>query len=502
MSQWKQSAALKPLVIGAALVAVLIFEIAQFPIFVDEAVHIWWVQRILSNSEWLRPMNVGKPLEAWFPVPFVALGADPLSAMRMLHVAAGALVVLITYWLGRQMLTPRISFLSAALVAVSPFVVFFARMALAEIYLCLGYAITLLGVALFWRTQSWRNAALLGGGLLFSAFAKFPVGFVATIALPLAVMCMTESERLLLFQRHAVHKLIWAYLPTIGLLLIVVFVAIVRIRSGESPGFGLWLVEGQTHACDRWSQVTTNLGLLMDVLVGWYSLPVVFLAISGILLAVTCRQARLRWIALTACIPLIALMILATEWSSRYLVFVIPSLILAACGGWSALVSRVPSGMSWVRPLGIVIAGFALVVLSYLTALLLVAPLEFPWPQHEKAEYVSDWPSGFGFAAAADFVEQQAIPFPIFALQVGTAKQFETYIAPSQRQRVEQLQLQDGRPLSLAEQCDVMAGYPGGWLISTHPIELGESCHPALFDKVKEFARPFNGVPVVLYRIR
>lgn len=203
-----------PVIVAISLLFILaviwLYGIRRFPIFVDEAVHVWWIERIVNDGEWLRPLNVGKPLEAWLPVIFVTIGYEPLVTMRSLHVFAGILVVIGTYWIGRRLFIRPIALLAAVMVAMTPMMTFFSRMALAEIYLSLGYTITLLAMACFWQWQGWRNALLLGSGLLFSAFAKFPVGFISMIVVPLALAWMSDEERRQMMQQDSLRKLAWA----------------------------------------------------------------------------------------------------------------------------------------------------------------------------------------------------------------------------------------------------------------------------------------------------
>jgi hypothetical protein len=107
--------------------------------FVDEAVHYWWILRALEAGEWLRPLNVGKPLEAWLAAPLAYLGGDPLVIMRSLHVLAGLFTVLLTFQIAELVTSSRIIALSSAvLIALCPFLIYLERMALAEIYLCAG----------------------------------------------------------------------------------------------------------------------------------------------------------------------------------------------------------------------------------------------------------------------------------------------------------------------------------------------------------------------------
>jgi predicted membrane-bound mannosyltransferase len=44
----------------ASLSGLAFLRLRALPPFVDEAVHYWWILRVLEAGEWLRPLNVGK----------------------------------------------------------------------------------------------------------------------------------------------------------------------------------------------------------------------------------------------------------------------------------------------------------------------------------------------------------------------------------------------------------------------------------------------------------
>ena len=130
-------------------------RLRALPPFVDEAVHYWWVLRALEADEWLRPLNVGKPLEAWLAAPLVYLGGDPLTTMRSLHVLAGLIAVLLTFQIAEYVTSSRTTALACAvLTTLCPFLVYHERMALAEVYLCAGGLLVTIATSDFGTTPA------------------------------------------------------------------------------------------------------------------------------------------------------------------------------------------------------------------------------------------------------------------------------------------------------------------------------------------------------------
>src|ERR1700677_3193008 len=114
---------LLPIVALLILGSVAFVRLMSLPAFEDEGSQLRWIFRVIEAGEWLQPLGEGKPLEAWPMVPLVRLGLHPLTAMRALHVLAGMIGAVLTYWLALQLSNRNTAFVSGVLFAICPFVV-------------------------------------------------------------------------------------------------------------------------------------------------------------------------------------------------------------------------------------------------------------------------------------------------------------------------------------------------------------------------------------------
>jgi hypothetical protein len=173
-------------------------HLLALPVFADEGGQLRWIWRVIEAGEWLQPLGDGKPLEAWPMVPLVRLGFHPLGAARALYVLAGMIGAVLTYRLALRVSDRGTAFVSGALFAICPFVVYLQRLALSDMFMC---------VAGIWVLASTIE------------FIESPTGWHT--------------------RRPGLIKIFAAYAPATLLASVVLITAIIRVQRGQSPGFGL-----------------------------------------------------------------------------------------------------------------------------------------------------------------------------------------------------------------------------------------------------------------------
>ncbi|MDP3994323.1 MAG: glycosyltransferase family 39 protein [bacterium] len=157
-----------------------LYQLTLLPVFVDEAIYIRWAQVMKAEST-LRflPLSDGKqPLFMWLVIPFLKFISDPLFAGRIVSVFSGMLTLVGIFLLSYQLFKSRkVALISSFLYAISPYAVFFDRMALADSLLSMFGIWTLLLGMLAVRKLRLDYAMLtgfaLGGALLTKSPALF-----------------------------------------------------------------------------------------------------------------------------------------------------------------------------------------------------------------------------------------------------------------------------------------------------------------------------------------
>src|SRR5262249_40287989 len=108
-----------------------------------------------------------------------------------------------------------------------------------DILMCVAGIWVLLSVLRLFRSATWPNAISLALALVLAALSKLPVGFVFLTSMPLALLLMPTNERRATLHTPLSTRLIVAHGPAALLAVAVIVVAVVRMRRGQVPGFGV-----------------------------------------------------------------------------------------------------------------------------------------------------------------------------------------------------------------------------------------------------------------------
>ena len=475
---------LLPVLALALLGSFAFVRLMALPAFEDEGTQLRGMWRLIEAGEWLRPLGEGKPLEAWLMAPLARLGGQPLAAIRALHVLAGMIGAVLTYRLARRLADRWAAFTCGVLFALCPFVVYLQRLALSDIFLCTAGIWVLVSTLELIQFPKWTRAAALAASLVLAAFCKFPVGFVFLASMPLALVLLPSHERRTLLHwsrgsgdvpggdRPALAKMLAAYAPVALLALVVAVVAIVRLGRGQPPGFGLQDLVGV--GMGQYQDIATAMGVhrpnLVDELTTQLSWPVVALALIGLAASALSRDWRLRWLIAVGALPMLGIGLLARFWYSRYLLFTLPPLIIAAVSGWRRLSQhagqlRLPVELAVL----IVCAGF----MGHQSALLILDPAAASWSPVDRFQYFEGWTSGYGYPEAARFVlEARDAPQTIYSLDGHSAYQLRNYLPAQWGSRVRPIFYgPDGKVLlSEAARWENLLNSTPAWIIIPEPL--------------------------------
>jgi hypothetical protein len=412
-------------------------DLMALPVFEDEGSQLRWISRLIDAGEWQLSLPEGKPLEDWPMAPLFQLAGHPLVAIRALHVVVGIVGAMLVYRLGRRVASRTTAWVAGMLFAICPFVVYLQRLALSDILLCTAGIWVLGSVLRLLENPNPRGAATLAVALLVAACCKLPVGFVLSVALPLGIALMpSDQRRNLLLQPGAPRLLVAAVVPVVLLALAVFVVAAIRVRRGQDPGFGL----ADLHGIALGGYVTLGTGgrlprpHLVSELTAQLTSPVVAALLVGVGAGAILGDWRQRWLVAVGALPLLAITLLAHYWYSRYLLFTLPPLIVAAACGWRRLADYT-GRLRPVCELGVL--GICGVLMARQSGLLILDPLAARWSPLDRYQYFEGPGSGYGYPEAAAYIlASPAAPAAIYSLDGHSAYQLLTYLPREWRRRV------------------------------------------------------------------
>jgi hypothetical protein len=361
------------------------------------------------------------------------------------------------------------------------------------------------------RATTRGNSAWLAGALLLAAFCKMPVGFIFLISVPLALVLMPSGQRARLLQQPHFGRLAAAHAPALLLAVAMAALAAIRIRHGQPPGFGLADLIGVGMGTYR--GIAETIGLprpdLVTELTAQLSWPVTIMGLLGLLMCALWNDWRHRWLIAVGALPLLAIGLLASFWFSRYLLFTLPPLIVAAVSGWHSLSLRFAR---FGRPLKFVALGLSFGFMGRQSAHLILEPATASWSPLDRFQYFEGWGSGYGYPEAARFVLAAAdVTEIIYSLDGHSAYQLRNYLPPAWNQRVEPIVYGPGGAAlrNEAERLTNLLRRTPAWLIVPEPLlqdylnaSFGSQNLPQLRVRpLVEFAKPGTRARVAIYEV-
>lgn len=389
------------------------------PIFADEAIYIRWAQ-IMKSEPTLRFVSLsdGKtPLFMWLMTAMFKFVADPLLAGRLLSVFFGFATLAGAIILGWRFFNPRVGLLSGLLVAITPLVFFFDRMALVDTALAAcGIWVIILAFSLA-QHPTFRSSTLLGYLLGAAMLIKTP-GMFNFLSLPTSFLLRNPKYKLV----HLLLGWVWA-----GLTAAVMYN---MLRLG--PGFVNLSARNQdyVHPLNRIIEYPIDplFPHLRDLIDWWPKMmtpPIFILVLLGIAWTLLSRQRTALVLLLWLSIPLAIELEYLKTFTARYVLgAVVPLLILAAgAGDWllSWLEKDTLKKVKWLPTL-LLIAVLTPMALHY-NYQLLTDPQSANLPHEERRGYFEDWTAGPGLKQIGQYLDQQARIQPIV---VGTTGAFGT----------------------------------------------------------------------------
>ncbi len=369
------------------------------PIFADEAIYIRWAQ-VMRAEPTLRfvSMSDGKtPLFMWMMIPLFKIFEDPLLAGRILSVMSGYGTLLGALFLGWKFFEKKVGIWAAFFIAITPFMVFFDRMALVDSMLA-AFSIWSLNAALLLIKYPRIDLAmglgyLLGGGLLTK-----PPGQFAIFTVPVTILTfnfLSKGREKKLFKIF----LLWG-------LAIVITLAIYNIlRLG--PGFSSINSRNQDYTFTIAEILPRPLDPFIPHLrdiTDWFPkllTPVVLLGtLLGLGFGIYKRNLVLGSVLLWGLLPLLVECALLKTFTARYILFSIPPLLVVTAYGFSELFKKFKLDQKIV-----ILAAAALAILPlYFDLQLLTDPAKADLPRNERRGYLEDWTAGYGLKEIAAYL--------------------------------------------------------------------------------------------------
>lgn len=398
----------------------------SIPVFGDEAIYVRWSQ-IIKNEETLRfiPQTDGKqPLFMWFTAVAIRFISDPLAAGRIISIISGSLIMLAIFLITclvvdfnfpardpikfiKESIRDNFyyGFLSLIIYLFLPFSFFFDRLAVPDNTLSLFGVWSLFFSLLLAKFRRLDLSLILGMVLGLSWLTKSPAIYFVVLSL-------------LTYLVFNLKHLKTIYLPILSASLAFVIYNILRL----GPQFQMialrnkdyiWTIgEILKHPFDP---LKPHLGDTLVIFGQYISWPILIFAIVGIFLFLFYKKnTQFFVLASWAFLPLIANAAMAKVFTARYILFILPPLVVLISVGLSVffknnfsrvlfvLILLIPN-ILWIKQIS---------TDSFNTKL-----------SSTETGYLSGWTSGWGIKEVSEFLKIRAQEVNVI---VGTEGAFGT----------------------------------------------------------------------------
>jgi len=433
---WKKQG--KEILIGSGILITAfilrIYNLTIIPVFGDEAIYIRWAQ-VMRAEPTLRflPLSDGKqPLFMWAVIPFFKVFSDPLVAGRIVSVFSGLGTLIGIFVLIRILLKSRkISWFACLIYAISPFSIFFDRLALADSSLTMFGVWTLVFAVITVRKVRLDTAMLTGFSLGGALLTKTPATFFATL-IPLTLILHEWPKKL----RERFNRFsIFIFLFTFTYVIAYGMYNILRL----GPNFHMIASRNKDYVYPLSHIFQTPLDPFKPFLdrileYFWILGPSVLVLLIIIGTYVGLKEKRRETLILLAwgILPIIAAAEFSKTMTARYIYFSVPYLyiISSLAFGYSRYSKPINFGgrLRWIIGKRIVTGLMIVFVLHslYLDYQYLTDPQSANLPRSERSGYLEEWTSGYGIKEVSEYVREEHWLNPDQKFVVGTEGYFGT----------------------------------------------------------------------------
>lgn len=391
-----------------------IFNLTLLPVFADEAIYIRWSQ-IMVNVPTLRflPLSDGKqPLYMWVLMFFVRHFSDPLFIGRLLSVVSGIGTLIGVFALSFILFRSKKASVIAALIwAVSPFGLFFDRLALVDSMLNLFGVWAVFFSVLTAKTRRLDMAMITGFFLGFMLLTKSPAIFFVVL-LPFTWFLVQKKSQVL--------RLIILY----GVTLIIAYGMYNILRLG--PNFhlvgmrNLDYVYPYSHILsDPLNPFKGHMGGIVSYFILLAPLSLVPLFVLGIFVNLKKNLTTIFPILALAYVPIFVIAEYSKVVTARYILFTIPFFVILAAAAFT-------SKSKLVNYLSVFFLIFFVIQSAMFDYKLLTKVETAPLPYGDRSGYLEEWTAGQGIKEISEIIKKVHANNPATKIVVGTEGYFGT----------------------------------------------------------------------------
>lgn len=484
-------------------------DIMALAVFVDESLHILRAQMVFDFNDATASILPGKLLLYYYLGLFDPQNVGGAWLSREAIALLALLGAALTFALARQLFHRwSISLLAAILYALSPFMLFFERMALSDTFAMI-FGLSLAIVSLKLACQPNRKNSILVG-LLFGLALLAKLIALPWILLPFLALRLWGQANVRQLWNKAVIIGIAAAVPMLPSAFYVVYQEAAQIENKqEVVTTNLFVPESQS----RIEQISHNLDIYTEAVWTMLTPPLLFLILCLTFWQIRGRPKAIFYLLSITFLVWGFIVLTSAQPSTRYLVLGIPPLLIIGAVGLDDLWQKFRSSPQIIYRVAAPAAILATLISGMLGIRFLFdgwnAPTELTLADRDIWEYFENTATGYGLReAAADLPNLSPLHSEDSTIRVagfvGACHTLRLYLpadsnvkltCPYFKWSIEQA------PATLAE-WEQRIKTDGTWYIladDRQPMDLFGL--PFTWEELAVYKRPYDGVTVRLYRV-
>lgn len=394
-----------------------LYNILSLPIFTDESIYIYWAKYIAVNhSHWFMSLFDGKPpLLIWEIAAFLTVLPQNmyLLAGRLPSVFAGAVSLIGVYYLAILLFrSRRTAIASSVFYVLSPFILFYDRMALFDSLLT-----ALLIWSVYFAIKTGMNLkikdAVSWGIFLGLAFLAKPTAIIFLILTPVYMFMFCDFKKI---------KQNFKTIIFLDFIMLLVSQAINNVQrlSNAFPLAAIKNAQFQLPLKDLlmnpFQLMGGNLHAFFSWIIPYYTLPVFLLGIFCFLFLFRFEAKKALILLSLWLLPIFIFAMVGREIFPRYILFTTPYFFFPL----AFVVDRILSFKKMSGVLGIILVGIVFYSSVLFSFKILVNPATAPFPLVDRQQYVAGHPSGYGLDSVFAFLHEESKKDKITVITQGT----------------------------------------------------------------------------------
>ena len=397
-------------IIALLFFATRLINLDKFPIFTDEGIYIRWARVAWHDANWrfISLTDGRQPLQTWLTIPFLKFFPDNLLlGGRLFAVLSGFIALIGLFVLVYYLFGKRASLIAGLLYVLTPFFLFYDRLALVDSMVNAGFIWGLFFLILLARTQRLDVAFLYGLTMGMTLLAKSSARVFMITGMVTPILFLQKNWRG--FGKKALNFFL---LFGFSAFLALVIYNVQRL----SPFFHFVEEKNKTFVMtlDQFRQTPfmrfpTNIWLIPQLIFAETAYVLSFLGLGGLVLLIKKNGQLGLYFLLWILIPYLALSFFAIVVYARYLIFLTTLLLILA----AYLLSNLKKNLFILCSLAFLIS------VSFFNYTILFKMDRIPLPGFDKWQYVEGISAGTGIKEIVDYARSRSTEKPVIILAEG-----------------------------------------------------------------------------------